>query len=371
MKPNKGFVALIVSVFALTGASVIDLDTPPIQQQFQASANAVKETYESRLFTLSPYKQGHFGLRMYRQTQDAKYNNVVLGDLANVTNRVNRLVAEVTTPTAIREYSLRRLNDYKKGKDERSQRRYKATKNDPEYFYMGLDLLRYMARLNEYGVQHHDDKKLRKILNSYDFKAALTDEGMITAWAAQLANQAYWLKQIGEQDLVDEFVTAFRKTYPDGEDYRLSPQQFGNKLYGMTHIILADSGYYQRQVNEAEHQWIFDYFRKNIDDIILHTKEDVIAEVGLSFLLAGLEDDPVVQKARTAIRQSIDKEKGMIPSVSGDFDFAYGEHRNVLAIMLLDWQAPKEGPSTTTTPKLFAKLPYGVESKREITRSKG
>ncbi|MGX9520988.1 DUF3541 domain-containing protein [Vibrio mediterranei] len=361
MKMNKAIVAIIVSVFLLTGASIITLDTPPTKQHFQASANVVKDTYESQLFTLSAYKQGHFGLRMYRQTQDPRYNAVVLGDLANVTSRVNEIAADVTTPKAIRAYSLQRLNDYKKGKDERSQRRYKATKEQPEYFYMGLDLLRYLARLNEYGVVHKDDKKLRSILQQYDFETVLTDPEMITAWAAQLANQAYWLKQIGEQDLVDEFIAAFRKTYPDGEDYRLSNQQFGNKLYGMTHIILADSGYYQRLVDEKEHQWIFDYFRKNIDDIILHTKEDVVAEVGLSFLLAGLDDDPVVAKTRVSIQKAIDKDKGMIPSVSGDFDFAYGEHRNVLAIMLLDWQPPKEGPSTVTVPKLFSELPYGVK----------
>ncbi|GAL20391.1 hypothetical protein JCM19235_3393 [Vibrio maritimus] len=50
----------------------------------------------------------------------------------------------------------------------------------------------------------------------------------------------------------------------------------------------------------------------------------------------------------------------MIPSVSGDFDFAYGEHRNVLAIMLLDWQPTYEGPNVKSDPKLFKQLPYGV-----------
>ncbi|USD63222.1 DUF3541 domain-containing protein [Vibrio sp. SCSIO 43140] len=357
---KKRILALTVSAFLITGASIIDFSSTPKPHQLQAHANVVKDTYESRLFSLSPYKQGHFGLRMYRQTQDTKYKTTILVDLANVTDRLNHIAANVNTPDAIHQHSLERLNEYKKGKDERSVRRYKATKDQPEYFYMGLDVLRYLARLQEYGVTHKDDKKLRKLLRSYDFESVLTDKEMITAWAAQLANQAYWLKQIGEQDLVDEFITAFKKTYPSSEDYRLSKQQFGNKLYGMTHIILADSGYYQRQVSEQEHQWIYDYFRRNIDDIIKHTKEDIIAEVGISFLLAGLEDDPVVAKTRAAITKSIDKRHGMIPSVSGDFDFAYGEHRNVLAIMLLDWQPPYEGPNVKTDPKLFKQLPYGV-----------
>lgn len=83
----------------------------------------------------------------------------------------------------------------------------------------------------------------------------------------------------------------------------------------MTHIIFGDSQYYQKQVNESDHQWIYDYFRDNIDTIILRSKEDVIAEVGITFLLAGLENDPVVEKTRQAIQGSINLEQGMIPSV--------------------------------------------------------
>ncbi|MGV2986249.1 DUF3541 domain-containing protein [Vibrio sp. E150_011] len=363
MRLKLGVLGIIASVCLVTGATAVHFDSLSSPKSFNTYADIIKRTYESQLYTLSVYKQGHYGLRMYRQTQDPKYATVVQNDMTNVVSRLNVLSAEINTNKAIRAYSTERLNDYKKSKDERSQRRYSATKSDPDYFYMGLDLLRYMARLNEYGLQHQDDKKLRALLRRYDFKSALTDPTMIKAWAAQLANQAYWLKQIGEKDFTKEFIQAFQETYPKGEDYRLNEQQFNNKLYGMTHIILADSQYYQRTVSESEHQWIFDYFRKNIDDIIAHTKEDVIAEVGLSFLLAGLDDDPVVQKTRLAISKAIHKEKGMIPSASGDFDFAYGEHRNVLAIMLLSWQPPQLGPNVDVTPKIFSSLPYGVEPK--------
>ncbi|MCL9774179.1 DUF3541 domain-containing protein [Vibrio methylphosphonaticus] len=363
MRIKLGLIGIVASVCMVTGATAVHFDSLTSPKSFDTYAQIIKQTYEAELFTLSVYKQGHYGLRMYRQTQDSKYSVVVWNDMANVVSRLNTLSKYVKTRQEIRDYSNDRLNDYKKGKDERSQRRYAATKSDPEYFYMGLDLLRYMARLNEYGLQHKDDKTLRARLKRYDFQSTLTNPTMIKAWAAQLANQAYWLKQIGEQDYTQSFIQAFQETYPEGEDYRLNEQQFANKLYGMTHIILADSEYYQRTVNESDHQWIFDYFRKNIDDIIAHTKEDVIAEVGITFLLAGLDDDPVVDKTRQAIIKAINKEKGMIPSASGDFDFAYGEHRNVLAIMLLSWQAPKSGPNLHLTPKIFSKLPYGAVKK--------
>nr|WP_269809274.1 DUF3541 domain-containing protein [Enterovibrio nigricans] len=106
-------------------------------------------------------------------------------------------------------------------------------------------------------------------------------------------------------------------TYPDEKDPMLSTQQYNNKLYGMTHIILAASEYYRKPVSEDNFQWIYDYFRQHFNTIAARSKPDVIAEIGITFLLAGLDNDPVVKKSQHIIRAAIDREKGMIPSVSG------------------------------------------------------
>ncbi|MDE1315819.1 DUF3541 domain-containing protein [Vibrio aestuarianus] len=328
---------------------------------FEQSAERIRQTYESQLYTLPAFKEGHYGLRMYRQTLDAKYSAAVWSDLARVASRLNRFAEEVHTPEQIFLYSEKRLSGYVDETDERSKLRYMATKNTPEYLYLGVDLLGSMARANEYGLKHKDDQVLRQVIRRYDFTKYATNEAMIKAWAAQLANQVYWLRQLGEQDVVQPFIDSFRKTYPDSADRKLSSQQYGNKLYGMTHIIFADSEYYQHPVSEKQHQWIYDYFRANIDTILARAKEDVIAEVGISFLLAGLEIDPVVEKTRLAVQASIDKQQGMIPSTTGDFELAYGEHRNVLAIMLLDWQSVNQAPTIERNPSVFSNLPYGLE----------
>ncbi|MFA0035886.1 DUF3541 domain-containing protein [Vibrio sp. 10N.261.52.A1] len=334
------------------------------EQYFKQSANLIRQTYESQLYTLPAFKEGHYGLRMYRQTLDDKYAAAVWSDMARVASKLSSLSNDVHTMEQIVLYSEKRVASYVGDDDERSVRRYNITKHMPEYLYLGVDLLGSMARANEYGLEHKNDAKLREIIRRYDFSRYVTNEDMVKAWAAQLANQVYWLRQLGEQDVVDEFVETFKKAYPDDKDKKLSSQQFGNKIYGMTHVIFGDSEYYQHQVSEQEHQWIYDYFRENIDTILLRAKEDVIAEVGLTFLLAGLEDDPVVEKTRLAIQSSIDKKRGMIPSITGDFDLEYGEHRNVLAIMLLDWQQVNEAPTFKGNPKVFKTIPYGlVENK--------
>ena len=329
----------------------------------QQTADLIRQTYEQQLFTLPAFKEGHYGLRMYRQTLDNKYSAAIWSDLARVTSRLNYFAADVKTPEQIYLYSEKRLQYYVGKDDERSLHRFTVTKHSPEYLYLGVDLLGSMARADEYGLKHLQDKQLRQVIRRYDFNRYATDPDMIRAWAAQLANQVYWLRQLDEQDVVNPFINAFRLTYPDNKDSKLSPQQYGNKLYGMTHIIFADSEYYQKQVNEKDHQWIYDYFRKNIDEIIVRAKEDVIAEVGIAFLLAGLDNDPVVDKTRATIAAAVDQQKGMVPSASGDFDFANGEHRNVLAIMLLDWQQVNQAPTYQNQSDIFSRLPYGLMPK--------
>ncbi|MEZ8633493.1 DUF3541 domain-containing protein [Vibrio lentus] len=338
------------------------------EQSFKQSADLIRTTYESQLYTLAAFKEGHYGLRMYRQTLDDKYSAAVWSDMARVASKLSGLSNDVQTMEQIVLYSEKRVASYVGDNDERSVRRYNITKHMPEYLYLGVDLLGSMARANEYGLEHKNDAKLREIIRRYDFSRYVTNEDMVKAWAAQLANQVYWLRQLGEQDVVDEFVETFKKAYPDSQDRKLSSQQYGNKIYGMTHVIFGDSEYYQHQVSEQEHQWIYDYFRDNIDTILLRAKEDVIAEVGLTFLLAGLEDDPVVEKTRLAIQASIDKDHGMIPSITGDFDLEYGEHRNVLAIMLLDWQQVNEAPTLKGNPKVFTTIPYGLIENQPLSK---
>jgi hypothetical protein len=297
---------------------------------------------------------------MYRQTLDNKYAAAIWSDMARVASQLNMFANEVYTPEQIKQYSIKRVDKYLIDANERGLLRYEATKSMPEYVYVGVALLGSMARANEYGLKHRDDEKLREIIRRYDFVRYVTDETMVKAWAAQLANQVFWLRQLGEQDVVDVFIKTFRNVYPDANDAGLSKQQYGNKIYGLTHIIFAASGYYRYKINEQDYQWIFDYYRHNIDNIIARAKEDVIAEVGISFLLAGLDDDPVVLKTRKVIQKAFNKKYGLVPSITGEVDLKKGEHRNVLAIMLLDWKGVNDAPKVSKQPAIFVAKPYGL-----------
>lgn len=327
---------------------------------YKEDADLIRKTYEPELYSISYFKMAHYGLRMYRQKPDEKFKTAIWVDLARVASDLNTSANEIYTDEQIKAHSLKRSKDYQDTDPEREVLRRAALKKNPEYLYLAVGLLGSMARADEYGLKSNNDERLHAILKRYDFNRYVTDPQMIEAWAGQMANHVYWLKQLGEQDVTEAFSESFRKTYPDSKDPGLSEQQFNNKLYGLSHIIFGSSQYYQHNVNEGDFQWIYDYFRNNIDTVLNRAKEDVISEVGIVFLLAGLDNDPVVDKIRKHIQASIDPDKGMIPSIDGGFELSYGEHRNVLAIMLLDWQGTNSTVNIQKRPELFSSLPYGL-----------
>lgn len=330
---------------------------------FQQTAQVIRATYEQQLFGLRLSKQAHYGLRMYRQTLDDRYSSLIWLDMARVASRLNYFAENTSSPEQIAAYGVNRMARYAKHPGARSKKRYQAMEAMPEYLYVSTDLLRRMARLDEYGLKHKNDELFRQILRSQDFREYVTDPAMIRVWSAQLANQAFRLRQLGEQDVVESFITAFRKTYPDAGDSALSKAELENKIYGMTHIILAASECYQYPVREQDFDWIFDYFRRNVDSIASNAKADIIAEVGVSFLLAGLDADPVVARTREAIQQAVNTEAGLVPSATGKTGLSSGEHRNVMAIILLDWRGPHAAPKFHEQAKVFASLPYGLMAK--------
>ncbi len=118
------------------------------------------------------------------------------------------------------------------------------------------------------------------------------------------------------------------------EDAKSEHVDYQNKLYGMTHFIIADSYYYQRMVPEQEHRWILNYFDANIAEIVSWAKPDVVAEVGLCFRLCGLHDHRVVEMVKDRLAQSFDEEHGIIPSEITEVDFDSSEHRNAVAFLV-------------------------------------
>ena len=300
---------------------------------YQDVAERIKMTFESNLFQLPPRTQGHYGIRLYRMTGEKKYLPTALYDYYVVNDRMHTIVPYLKNENYIAQSSKRLTDAMSKG--TRGKARREALKKFPEFIFYADELLRYASRLDEFGVEL--PAEVMDTLKSYDYLPGLTDKTMIRAWAAQLANYVYWLRQLGIADYSKEYKEAFLAAYPDEEDDELSRWHFRNKLYGLTHFIFAASSYYQEHVSTDEFGWILDYFEASEKRLLKDATDDITAEIGISFLLMKKGDHPLVKKTKDSLVKAFNVEAGMVPSVSGKIDLASGEHRNVLTYMLFTW----------------------------------
>ncbi|WP_285162690.1 DUF3541 domain-containing protein [Shewanella goraebulensis] len=336
------------SLSCLVGSSIVGLslvvastgsfaETKPSSATLthQQVRSAIQLNLEQNMYTLPPRIQGHYGLRMYRMTGDEKYTNAALIDLITITERQNYFACNIDTPKFIEQQAEQAISVL--GKGPRAKARKKALKPFPEFIFYSDILLRYASRINELGFNGPCHQQMVDALKAYDLTPGLTAPKMIKSWAAQLINYAYWAEQLEVGSYVEDYKKAFIAAYPNDKDSELDKKQFQNKLYGMTHFIFAASGYYQKEVSAKEFKWILDYFDNNIDRILKDATDDIISEVGISFYLTGLRDHPVIKKTQNHIAASFEPEYQIIPSPRGNPDMVMGEHRNVLAMMLLDW----------------------------------
>jgi len=318
---------------------------------YKKLARRIERNLRRNFQDLNKQQRAHHALRILRQNPSCDRKEFFDEIHRNICDTYQGLSDMREKLDDIRGAGLEMLESIKRKSGARSRLRYRTTKKLAPKFPFFLRMVKRMFYLKDAGIKHHCDKQFRKLLeqNEHELKRIVTNAEMIRAWAAQLANFVIWLHQIGGPNIVRKFECAFRDQYPESEDDTLSKFQYQNKIYGMTHLIIADSKYYQRGVSEATFSWILPYFRENFTKIVKRTKPDVIAEVGICFLLCndfGIE----VARARSIIAVQVDK--NMIPDINGKRNLGSGEHRNTLAIQLLDWKGVNRSPTVKTHPFL-------------------
>ncbi|MEQ6888538.1 DUF3541 domain-containing protein [Halomonas sp. CS7] len=327
---------LLVALLTLSGCSLPERDTT---LTYEDVAQSIQARYEQALPDLPSSKQRHYAQRLYRLTGDDRY----LPLNRDYGRRLVGALREEIDGLADPGYAARRAREAVAAYPVSSQKQRRRKRMLAEWgeiaYAKGLAFkltqASYYGLLNDAELPGH--RRALDYLASVDFRAFLLDPEVMAVYAAQVANLVYYLEDLGVTDLREEVVSAFRRQYPPARDARLSTAEYRNKIYGMTHFVIAASDYYQQPVAAEDFRWVLDEFAAGLDRILLDTKEDIYTEVGISFLLAGQEDEPAVRRLRDALLDAYDPVARMVPSEQGGTDLASGEHRNVLAIMLLDW----------------------------------
>jgi len=351
-----GIFLFICSSILSERSIAFQIEPVSVEYDFEADAKLIRDNYEQNAYKLSRFKVGHMGLRFFRHYGDEKYIPLFFEGIELAEQSLNKIYERGLDSLSISIYIEKSNRSYYSTSTTRKRLRSKTLSDFPEYRFYATKLLRHVARLDEVGLRHQYHDEFIEVLKGYDFEEVFTDEKMIRAWGAQLANQVYWLKQLGIADYTKAFREAVLQVYPEEEDGMLSKQQFENKLYTLKHIVIAASGYYQVEVAYEDFDEIIDYFRRNTVSILERAKEDVVIEVGISLLLTG-EDYPEIDIIRRHISDRINREKQMIPSPSGRTDFEAGEHRNIIGVLLLDWQGAFQRPGADDLEKWRSKVP--------------
>lgn len=303
----------------------------------RAAGQAIQAVYETVLPELPADKQRHYAQRLYRISGEPHY-------LAPIEAHGRRLLAQLERDIAGLEqsgYASSRAQEIVANYPRRTakQRARQAMLAEWGEIAFGRQLLFRLIQANYYGLLEAvpDHERALDYLAGLAWQRFLTNPEVVRLYAAQVANQAWFLHQLGVIDLRQEMREAFLAVFPAESVAELEEADYLNRLYGMTHIVIADSRYYQRWVSAERHAWILDAFSAEIERILDEATADIQAEVALSFLLTGQENHPVVARIRQRLADAIDPATGIIPSPKGETDLARGEHRNVLALMVLNW----------------------------------
>ncbi|MGM0825093.1 MAG: DUF3541 domain-containing protein [Pseudomonadota bacterium] len=329
----------LMIVLALAGCAAMEPHAElDVQRDVQRDAGlAIQEIYEQALPTLSENKQRHFAQRLYRLTGEQRWRPLNRAYGERLLAQLEEDIVGLAEPGYAADRSQAIVADY--SQRTAKQRARRAMLGEWGEIAFARSLLFRLVQAEYHGILPAIENHERALgyQTEVDWATFLTDPSVIGIYAAQVANYTYFLHQLGVMDLRREVEEAFRRHYPPDRVAELDDAEYRNWLYGLTHFVIADSRYYQRKVDPEVHAWVLEALERETAGIMARATADIQAEVALAFQLADREDHPLVGRVREALVAAVDPASGTIPSPSGEKGLAGGEHRNVLAIMVLRW----------------------------------
>lgn len=250
--------------------------------------NKIKAAYEKNLFYLPLDELGHFFERLYKVTGDKKYLNIL-----SYYFYINKVPALKKSLFKLRNktYSLNQPKKLPRNSRARIRRTLYKKRPEIEFFNcLFIDLLFAKITHLDKGVLRKEIPEIIKLLKKIDFEKIYLNKEAVIRDNSFTFNSAFILKYLGIQDFTDKILALFKLIYFDDKMRLKKPvlrYEYLSLIYSMTHIIISDSGFYERFVRK--HHWIIDYFAKNLDEIVKKVTPDILSEVGLCFRLCKKE----------------------------------------------------------------------------------
>ncbi len=253
--------ALLLSLW-LAGCA---LEPAQPARDHQEAGQAIQAIYEAALPELPLGKQRHFAQRLYRISADTHYLDPLQRHARLLLAQLERDINGLGEPGYAAARAQEAVANYPRRTAKQRARQVMLAEWGEIAF--GRQLLFRLVQAEYYGLldtlPNHD--RALDYLGSLAWQRFLTDPEVVRLYAAQVANQAWFLHQLGVVDLRQEMREAFLSAFPEDSVAALNEADYRNRLYGMTHMVIADSRYYQRWVESESHAWILDTFTGEIE----------------------------------------------------------------------------------------------------------
>ncbi len=308
-------------------------------------SDQIISTFESNLLDLPAKNQLHWSLRMWRITGDEKYIGVILTNFQIKTLwALPKITRALGDPEYFKATSQEMVSRYRPQSD-RKKRRVEVYQAQPERLFL-MQIIHYLFVAKSLGftkLAYFKEvfEKAKVFLRNFDLEALFLEEKLVRLDPSAVANTIYYLEFLDILKIQDKLLAFYQGLWLNYE-----PKDdivWKDKVYALTHLIIAGSYFYQRTLAKDKFSWILNFFETNLETIKAKTNEDIVGEVGLCFKICR-DEDRALLTATDFITSKFSAKGGFIPREKND-SLAAAEHRNIIAVMLLrEWAQLRAGP---------------------------
>lgn len=309
--------------------------------KYQSLAQVITQTYEKNLSLLPLDLQSHFAVRMWRISGQKRYFSSIVRDIENQTKRKGVWIKNLADPNFRKQIAEEMLSQMAP-KTPRALEMKRAYQENKEFIFW-YRLIRYLFLCKSFGLENliAGFPQALTVLRGTPWLSLLDRESLFRFIPSKVINIVYYLEFLKVADLEKKLKPELCRFW---FKEKISPEWlFLNKIYALTHLLIAASFFYQRFVPVKDFKEVLEFLEKNLEEIIERTNPDIVGEVGLCFRLTKT-DSPVIQKTRDYLMASYRPDLGYIPH-EGNGGLAGAEHRNAIAILALsDYASFFPGP---------------------------
>lgn len=327
------FAALFFLFFLISFQSVAK-----VPQKTVTLAIELQHELDQALLTLDPVKAGSLALRLYRVTGDKRYHEFLRPYLDQLKTDFRRH-ADHLQVKGYPEMVARELLANKKPATTEGVKRLKLRSGFLSKRLVSVfdrRLLFLAAQIRSLGGHKHADvrnsyRRVIRYLRHSSLKQYVLDRETLLVNATRATNVVFYMKSAGVLDIREEYTALFKDVFLTKPNSELMPFDFFNKIYGMTHFIIGDSGFYQRHINPEKYAWIFDELDSSSELVLKKLSPDAVAELAVCFKLAGLSDHPLVLRVQADLRQKIKASRSGYYLERPGMDFRLAKHRHIVS----------------------------------------